>query len=102
MFGLCNRCGCSHELDSSTLMCGSIGAYPVTYPVTFAPPCAKCEQLKADLAALQEQRCETCRYRMPDNGCGLHDSRLRDDGNYEYVPCADFGHRCGAWARREP
>ena len=60
------------------------------------------DRLADALDALREQTCATCRYRTPDNRCGLHYSRLRDDGSYEYVPCGDFGHRCGAWARREP
>lgn len=50
MIGLCNRCGRSHELDTSALMCGSFTTVYGAYPVTFAPPCAKCVSLELELA----------------------------------------------------
>ena len=69
--------------------------------LTFAPHCSRCAVLEADLAALREQRCETCRHsvRYTDNGslyCYVLRNALND------VPCQLVGYRCGAWARREP
>jgi hypothetical protein len=63
----------------------------------------KYEQAAAELTALREQRCETCRYRIGSDTlphCHMWsptDPMAKDDP----VLCRHIQF-CGAWARREP
>jgi len=54
MIGLCNRCGRSHELDTSALMCSTVTTVHGGR-ITFAPPCARCVELEATNAALLDE-----------------------------------------------
>lgn len=55
------------------------------------------EEAEAALAAVREQRCETCRDSVEATS-GVRYCVGPGHG----VACEEFGHRCGAWARREP
>jgi hypothetical protein len=69
------------------------------------------QQLAADLAALRQQRCETCQHRfvgMAPAGrphyayCKRTMTPIPELGTQTYATCEMLGNGCLAWARREP
>ncbi len=51
MIGICNRCGRSHELDTTAFMCGTFTTVYGGPVMTFSPPCENCKRLESALAA---------------------------------------------------
>ena len=62
--------------------------------------------LQADLAALTERVCETCRYQRKDDSCRRLELADYDDAHFRggrnYHDCDDMGRTCGAYAAKEP
>ena len=61
---------------------------------------------EADLAALTERVCETCRYQRKDDSCRRLELADYDDAHFRggrnYHDCDDMGRSCGAYAAKEP
>jgi hypothetical protein len=55
----------------------------------------------AELTRLEGQTCATCRHSYTPLSAMLACGLTKDDAG-DGLPCETFGHRCGAWARREP